>query len=49
MAHPPIIERHAFRRRPPAWPDGLDQLSPESQAALRQFSPERLVAYGLAR
>ena len=49
MAHSPIVERHAFRRRPPALPDGFDQLSPESQAALRQFGPERLVAYGLAR
>jgi alpha-beta hydrolase superfamily lysophospholipase len=49
MAHSPSIERHDFRRRPPALPDGLEQLSPESQAALRQFSPERLVAYGLAR
>jgi alpha-beta hydrolase superfamily lysophospholipase len=49
MAHSAIIERHAFRRRPPALPDDLGQLSPESQAALRQFSPERLVAYGLAR
>jgi alpha-beta hydrolase superfamily lysophospholipase len=49
MAHSPIIQRYAFRRRPPALPDGLDRLSPESQAALRQFTPERLVAYGLAR
>ena len=30
-------------------PDSLELLSLESQAALRQFSPERLVAYGLAR
>ena len=49
MAHSPYIERHAFRRRPVALPDGLESLSPESQAALRQFSPERLVAYGVAR
>ena len=49
MTHSPIIERHTFQRRPPALPDGLEQLSPESQAALRQFSSERLVAYGLAR
>jgi alpha-beta hydrolase superfamily lysophospholipase len=49
MAHSPIIERHIFQGRPPALPDGLDQLSPESQSALREFSPERLVAYGLAR
>jgi alpha-beta hydrolase superfamily lysophospholipase len=49
MAHSPNIERHAFRRRPLALPDGLEALSPGSQAALRQFSPERLVAYGLAR
>jgi alpha-beta hydrolase superfamily lysophospholipase len=49
MAHSPLIERHSFRRRPSALPADIDQLSPESQAALRQFGPERLVAYGLAR
>jgi len=49
MTSTPIIERHAFRRWPAAAPAGLEQLPAESQAALRQFSPERLVAYGLAR
>ena len=49
MANPPLIERHTLRRRPPELPDGFDQLSPESQAALRQAAELLFRKAALAR
>lgn len=48
MTQGPVITRREFRRRPAPEPVGIETLSGEAQAALRQFSVDRLTAYGLA-
>lgn len=48
MTDPRILE-FSYRQRPAQFSAEIDALGDEAQAALRQFSAERLTAYGLAR
>ncbi|EIZ77738.1 hypothetical protein WSK_3748 [Novosphingobium sp. Rr 2-17] len=47
MAHDPAITRRVFRRRSTPEAASINMLPGEAQAGLRQFSVERLTAYGL--